>query len=336
MRYCGSNWQRILGAVLLTTLFLPAAVGQTTSPATEATPSVATAPASQSDAATSPASAPTTAIAPTPPAVLPTLGKMIEYPNSTQTLRAYWVTPADAKPAATAPATEVAKDSVRPGIILVHDIFGLTLWTKQQADSLAADGYTVIVPDLYSRLEPLDAPRDAGQAWIDYEKTSDFQVLSDLRAAVSFLAANPAVGEKQPIGTVGYDMGGIYAMMLAAADLRVKAAVNYYGRILYTETTKYRPVSPVEVIFNLKAPLLSFYGDLDPQAPADQVRRLERRLEQNPNNIYYAVVRYPNVGHGFLVETRPGYNAQAAQDAMKRTRAFLSKILHVPPPKPEE
>jgi carboxymethylenebutenolidase len=131
-------------------------------------------------------------------------------------------------------------------------------------------------------------------------------------------------------------MGGIYAMQTAAADLRVAAAVNYYGRVLYTQTSPMRPISPVESLFNLQAPLLSFYGTQDPQVPAQQIAALRSRLSHNPNGVFYAVVEYPNVGHSFLNPHRPGYDKAAAAKAQARTRQFLARYLRVPPPKPLE
>lgn len=257
-----------------------------------------------------------------PVRVKTTPGKIVEFTHDMQTLRAYWVTPEGAGP--------------WPGVVVAHDIYGLNGWIRKQADGLAGQGYAVVVPDLYSRLAASDGCGDARTAWDCYVQMPDQQAMGDLRAAVDFLAEHPSVGAGQRIGVVGYDMGGIYAMMLAATDLRVKAAVNYYGQVIYSRISKDRPVSAAETMFNLRAPLLSFYGNLDPQSPQENVQKLESRLAHNPNSAFYQIVRYPQVGHGFLVETRQGYNAAAAADARQKTREFLARILHAPPEKPEE
>ncbi len=226
--------------------------------------------------------------------------------------------------------------SAMPSIILVHDIFGMTDWIKSQADGLAHQGYLVLVPNLFSRLPDTDKGLTPQQAWLDYDQTSDGQIHDDLSAAIEYLQAEGKATAGQPVGVVGYDMGGIYAMMLAGNDLRVSAAVNYYGRIIYNTTTRNRPISPVEDFFNIHAPLLSFYGSNDPQIPEAHIRALDSRLAHNPNQTYYEVVRYPGVGHGFLVPTRQGYNAAAAQQAADKTRGFLARYLRAEPKKAEE
>lgn len=249
-------------------------------------------------------------------------GKMISYPFEGRDIPAYLVTPKVSGPT--------------PTVIVAHDIFGMTDWVKEQAEHLGRQGYTVIVPNLYSRLPGTEKGVNAQQAWLDYDQTSDQQMMGDLKAAIEFVQAEGKPTANQPVGIVGYDMGGIYAMMLAGTDLRVTAAVNYYGRVLYHNTSRNRPMSPVESLFNIQAPLLSFYGSVDPQVPDDQVRALESRLSHNPNQTYYEVVRLPGVGHGFLVPTRPGYNATAAKQAEEKTREFLARYLRAAPKKEEE
>ncbi|HUO06737.1 MAG TPA: dienelactone hydrolase family protein [Phycisphaerae bacterium] len=223
-----------------------------------------------------------------------------------------------------------------PSVIVVSDIFGMTDWVKKRADLLAEQGYTVLVPNIYSRIPDTAHGVNAQQAYVDYAQTADQQVMTDISGAIDYLQADGKPTAGQPLAIVGYDMGGIYAMMIAGTDLRVTAAVNYYGRILYTTTSRNRPLSPVDDLFNLHAPLLNFYGTNDPQAPDDQITALESRLSHNPNGVYYDVVRYPGVGHGFLVPTRQGYNAQAAEQSEKRTRDFLAEWLRAAPRKEEE
>jgi carboxymethylenebutenolidase len=238
-------------------------------------------------------------------------------------IRATWIAPKTA-----------AKEY--PGVIYIHDIFGTNDFARSQAETLARQGYGVLMPNLYSRLDNADKGFDAQGAWLAYEKTPDPQVMQDLRAAIDYLNDDGRPTANQPLAVVGHDMGGIYAMKLAAADLRISAAVNYYGRIVYAQTSVARQTSPVDDLFNLRAPLLSFYGTIDPQVPAEHLRALESRLANNPNKTYYDLVRLPDTGHGFLVPTRQGYNAAAAGQAEARTREFLATFLRGTPRKPPE
>ena len=278
-------------------------------------PAPATAPATTAPAATAYGKPVTTPI---------NLGQMITYRSSTQDISAYLVTP------------KVSADAKTPAIIYIHDIFGMTDFTRGQADHLARQGYTVLAPNLFLRIAGSQHGLDAQAAWIAYEKTPDPQVINDLLAGLEFLNQDGKPTAGQPLALVGHDMGGIYAMMLAGDDLRITAAVNFYGRVLYASTSPDRPVSPVEDLFNLQAPLLSFYGTNDPQIPPAQIHSLESRLQNNPNKTFYQVVRFSDVGHSFLVPTRQGYNAGAAAKAQEKTRDFLARYLRAEPKKAED
>ncbi len=248
--------------------------------------------------------------------------QMITIKGADRDLSGYFVTP----------KLEMS-ETKRPSVILIHDIFGMTDWIKSFANDLAKQGYTVIVPNLYSRVEGSDKGLDAAAAAKAYAGMSDQQAVGDIHAALEYLEQEGQPTAKQPIAVVGVDMGGIYAMESAGRELRISAAVNFYGRLLYANTTSDRPVSPVQSLFNLQVPLLSFYGTLDPQVPADQVKLLSQRLANNPNHIYYETVQFPGVGHGFMEPGREGYNAEADKDARAKMRAFLARYLRAEPAK---
>lgn len=300
----------IVAAILLASAGL--AIGQTTEPSAD---SSTTAPA------TAPASQPAVAYGkPITTGIKPSF--MITYKSQGRDIRAYQVDPAIETP--------------HPSVIVVSDIYGLTDWVKKQADNLARQGYTVLVPNIYSRIPDTDHGVDAHQAYLNYEQTADQQVMTDICAAVDYLQDDGKPTAGQRLAIVGYDLGGIFAMMMTGSDLRVSAGVNYYGRVIYSTTSRNRPLSPVDDLLNLHAPLLSFYGTNDPQVPEDQLQALDSRLSHNPNGIYYDIVRYPGVGHGFLIPTRQGYNAQATEQSEERTKTFLAEWLRAAPKKEEE
>lgn len=242
-------------------------------------------------------------------------GKMIDYHNGLSDIKAYWVTPKGHGP--------------WPAIIVVQDIFGLTPWLKQQAHVIASHGYVVLAPNLYSRENVPNGCATPRQAVRCYRKLSDSDAVNDLLAGITYVRHSPSV-EGRRIGVVGYDLGGIYSIMLASSSLRIKAAVNFYGQLMYGHTSDRRPVSAVEAVSNLHAPLLSFYGDRDPQNPPPVLKLFRHHLAFNSNNAYHRVVIYKNVGHGFLVAGRQGYNAADARNAMEQTFAFLKRVLKAP------
>ena len=290
-----------------------AAFGQATQPQTAADASATPAAAATSQPAVAYGKPVTTAIK---------AGQMVSFKSEGREIRAYQVDP--------------VVDGPHPSIVVVSDIFGMTDWVKKQADELAKQGYTVLVPNVYARIPDTDNGVNAQQAYMDYEQTPDQQVMTDVSGAIDYLQAEGKATAGQPLAVVGYDMGGIFAMMMAGTDLRVTAAVNYYGRVIYSTTSRNRPLSPVDHLLNLHAALLNFYGTSDPQVPSDQIEALESRLSHNPNGVYVDIVRYPGVGHGFLVPTRQGYNVMAAHQSQERTREFLATWLRAEPKKSEE
>jgi carboxymethylenebutenolidase len=289
----------------------PLALAQDTEPST--LPASATRPTQESAAATQLASS-STQHAPTGVPIV--AGTMITYSADIQQIDAYLVKPQGAGPF--------------PAVILVHDIYGLGTWTHHLADQLAGDGFLVLAPDLYTRQNLHGAAPDAGRAWDAWNNLNDVQAVDDLKAAVDFLSKQADVGDK-PVGVVGVDMGGIFAAGLAGEDTRVKAAVSFYGKIIYTTLTPSHPVSPLDTLTNLQCPFLAFYGADDPQNTPLQLAQLQSRLQKNANNSWFDIVTYPKVGHGFLDPRRPGYNAAAAQDAMHRAADFLMRVLNAPP-----
>jgi carboxymethylenebutenolidase len=300
-------------AIALAAIIAPLAQtarGQSTAPA-------ATLPVQESSAATQLGASTTQHAA---PAVAISPGQMITYQDDIQQINAYMAKPEGAGPF--------------PAVILVHDIYGLNAWTKKLADQFAGDGFLVIAPDLYTRQAFAGAARTPRQAWDAWNALNDVQAVDDLKAAVDYLAKQPSVGEK-PVGVVGIDMGGIYASGLAGQDTRVKAAVSFYGKILYTTLTPNHNVSPLDTLTNLQCPYLAFYGSIDPQNTTRQLEELQSRLQKNANNSWFDIVVYPNVGHGFLDSHRQGYNAVAAQDSLKRAADFLTRVLNAAPPASE-
>jgi carboxymethylenebutenolidase len=243
-------------------------------------------------------------------------GEMVTLKSADHDISAYLVAP---------------KDNPNPGcVVLVHDIFGMTDFTKTEADQFSKLGYTVLAPNLYSRIDGAANGLDASQAAAAYKATPDQQILADIHAAIEYLNADGKSTAGQPLAIVGIDMGGTYAMIAAGLELRATCAVDFYGRLLYPETSPQRPNSPIEQVFNLDVPFLAFYGTIDPQVPPQHVKLLESRLAANPNKAYYEVVKLPGVGHGFLDPSRTGYNPEAAKQAMDQTQAFLKRYLQAP------
>ncbi|MUM18859.1 dienelactone hydrolase family protein [Mycobacterium sp. CBMA271] len=116
-----------------------------------------------------------------------------------------------------------------PGIVLLHEVWGLTDAIRQHADLLAEEGYVVVVPDLYWRVAPSAEPGDdaaAPQQQSDLYRSLDIdRSVGDVVRIVQYLRARPEhVGK---VAAVGYCMGGLLAV-LTAARTRIDCGVSFY------------------------------------------------------------------------------------------------------------
>jgi carboxymethylenebutenolidase len=199
-----------------------------------------------------------------------------------------------------------------PGIVVVHEWWGLNDWVKQQTDSLAAHGYVALAPDLYN-----------GKVAYDEETAHQLmsglieeEAIETLRAAADFLRSRDDV-RANAIGVIGWCLGGRYAIRLAAADPGIRAAVIYYGA----------PITDPAAIRGIQAALLGNFGAEDKGPSSEQVRQFEAALRKAGKKVDFKI--YPDAGHAFANENNPwgGYRPAAAKDAWKRTLAFLDREL---------
>ncbi len=217
-----------------------------------------------------------------------------------------------------------------PGVVLVHDVWGVTDHARDLAQRLCGEGFAVLALDLYRRLSEVKI-EDPG-AWM--RALSDPQVLGDVQAGADFLAAQ-SIGADRRIGAIGFCMGGMYALMAAARCTGLSASVPFYGLlshqhgILHSESgldPALKPEEPLAVARHLRCPTLAFYGDRDEFVPLSDIERLRERFAQSPQTA--EVVLYPGAGHAFMNDTRPAaYRPDDAADAWKRMVAFLSEQL---------
>lgn len=234
-----------------------------------------------------------------------------------------------------------------PGLILIHEIFGLNDHIKDVARRFAAQGYAVIAPHLYSRpesptteeigktLQFISSIRPANQkdpayVWAQMEKLPENErgVVSrvwsmmmnmdytahvkDLRAAVEWLSSQDFVN-KHKIGCIGFCMGGTLAGRLASSGENLSAAIIFYGED-----------PPADQIDNIRCPILGLYGAEDRRI-TDRVPEFEKEMKIHGKRFEYHI--YAGAYHAFFNDTGKNYNEEAATDAWKRANDFLSKNL---------
>lgn len=200
-----------------------------------------------------------------------------------------------------------------PGVIVIHEWWGLTDGVRAMADRLAAEGYVVLAVDLFGG-ESTQSPAEARQLLVSVVENSDLAE-ENIRQAYQFLVDS---GQAPRIGVLGWDFGGGWALntaMIYPDDL--DAAVMYYGQVTLDEAR----------LAQINAPILGLFGGKDLGIPVDSVREFERTLEMLDKN--YEIEIYPNAKHAFANPNAANYDAAAAENAWARTLAFLDLHLSI-------
>jgi carboxymethylenebutenolidase len=205
-----------------------------------------------------------------------------------------------------------------PALVFVFDIFGIGAEMKRVADEFAAEGYVVLMPDLFSRgswfscVRTLFKDMEAGKG----------RSVDDLIASRNWFASHD-YADSEHIGIIGFCMGGGFALLLARQGL-FQVSAPFYGK------------SPDSL--DGACPIVASYGGRD-KMMLPEFAKLESEIKRL--NIPADTKLYPEAGHGFmskppnpvlglLLRLSPGhghYEPAAAADAKKRVVSFLREHL---------
>ncbi len=208
-----------------------------------------------------------------------------------------------------------------PVILVISEIFGVHEHIADIARRLAREGYMALAPDLFMRQgDPSKVATIAGLIKDIVSKTPDDQVMQDLDAVVDWAAKHG--GNTDKLGITGFCWGGRITWLYAAHNPKVDAGVAWYGRLV-GDSTPIAPRHPVDIADELKAPVLGLYGGKDTGIPLETVERMKAELAKG--NSGSAIVVYPDAGHGFHADYRPGYVEGDAKDAWARALAWFRR-----------
>lgn len=197
-----------------------------------------------------------------------------------------------------------------PGILLIHEWWGLNDNIETTARILAHHGYMALAVDLYG-VEPATDPEGARELMSGVLENLE-PARANLREAHAYLTETlnaPATG------VVGWCFGGGWALQSALMIPELDAAVMYYGRVV---------TDPGELA-SLEAPLLGLFGAEDRGIPVDGVREMEGALDELGKDV--EIVVYDGAGHAFANPSGTRYEPEAAKDAWDRTIAFFTEHL---------
>jgi len=195
-----------------------------------------------------------------------------------------------------------------PGVILIHEWWGLNDNIKSMARALASHGYIVLAVDLYAG-QVATTPDGARQLLLSFNEQ---KAMENIGSAVNILKHNYNTTK---VATIGWCFGGSQSLNYALSGNKVDATVLYYGQPV-TNTTK---------LSVIKWPVLGFYGDKDQSNPLDKIKEFKTDLDDMgiQNEIYI----YPGIGHAFANPSGATYAPKETSDAWNKTISFLDKYL---------
>jgi carboxymethylenebutenolidase len=208
-----------------------------------------------------------------------------------------------------------------PGVIAIHEIFGVDEQFRRHCDRLADRGYLTLGLDLFSDGGPRRCIVTTMRALI----SGHGKPLADIEAGRRHLADSADSTGK--VGIIGFCMGGGFALLTAPRGFDVSAP--NYGQAPRKARTALEGACPI----------VASYGGRDPLMPG-QAKKVEKAL--TANGVEHDVKSYPGVGHAFLNEQMTGPRAMhpiervlnigprpdAAKDAWARIETYFAKHLH--------
>jgi len=208
-----------------------------------------------------------------------------------------------------------------PTVLVIQEVFGVHEHIKDLCRRLAKQGYFAIAPELYARQgNPADA-KDTQELIVKIvSKVPDAQVMSDLDSAVAY-AKSSGKADVRKLAVTGFCWGGRATWLYAAHNPELKAAVSWYGPD--RPKAELQPQNPLDVIDNLKCPVLALYGGADQSIPRDTIEKREAACKGDGKVCEFVV--YPDTPHGFNVDYRPSYRAEAAKDGWARMLAWFKQ-----------
>lgn len=202
-----------------------------------------------------------------------------------------------------------------PGVIVIHEWWGLNDHVRHWADRLAAEGYAALAVDLYEGkvATTADEARDLIQ------QVDDAKALATMLAGHTFLVDDPRIRAPRT-ASIGWCFGGRKSLELALGEPALDGAVMYYG----TPETDAAKLAPMQAEF------LGVFGLLDKSIPPEKVAAFRDALGQAGKQFE---IREYEANHAFANPSNPRYDEVNASQAWEVTRAFLRRVLTAEPVK---
>lgn len=208
-----------------------------------------------------------------------------------------------------------------PALMVMQHQGGVDEFIQQITVRLANDGYLAAAPDLYHR----DGPDCKDDIVTRRSRLSDRRIINDQGATVNFLRAHERVGHER-LGVIGFCMGGRLALLGAATNPALKAAVAFYPGNSFRAWGRDIP-APFERIVDIQCPVQGHFGADDANPSPEDMAKIDAEMTKwNKSHEFHS---YAGAGHAFLDSTKESYRRHADEASWPRTLEFLNRHLGV-------
>ena len=201
-----------------------------------------------------------------------------------------------------------------PGILAIHEWWGLNENIEAMARRLAGEGYQVLAVDLYGG-QVAETPEQAKQL-VQQVANNPCGAEANITKAYNYLVEAKQAAQ---VASIGWCFGGSWSLETALLfPQELDAAVSYYGGQVGEATA--------EELSTLEMPILGIFGAEDSSIPLETVEEFESRLQEREAET--EIIVYEDAGHAFANPSGQNYVPEAAEAAWKQTTEFLNEYLN--------
>lgn len=220
---------------------------------------------------------------------------------------------------------------VKAGVLVIHEVWGLTDHIKSVADRLASEGYLALTPDLLAGSGvDFSGTKELQEVMFDPERRNEAQpklrammapmqkpefskvTAASTKKCFDYLYDLPE--SKHSVAVIGFCFGGSYSFTLAAQEPRLKLSMPFYGHCDFSS----------DELAQIACPVRAFYGEND-EGLSGQMQELPAKMSEAKADFEQRI--YDDCGHAFFNDTNKfAYNQVAASNAWDTVLAELAKI----------
>jgi dienelactone hydrolase len=218
-------------------------------------------------------------------------------------------------------AWDDAVEGPRPGVLVIHEWWGLNDYARKRTEELAKLGYLAFAADMYGDGRTTEHPADAGKMAGEVRANVD-NWRKRAEAALEVLKEQPQC-DTEKLAAIGYCFGGATALQLAYTGADLDAVATFHGAL---------PAATPEEAKQIKAELQINHGADDPMINAEAVAGFQKPLEEA--EVKFKVINYPGAVHSFTVPTADEvgiegikYNKEADEKSWQAMKDLFKETL---------